>query len=212
MKTAPGILRWEPFDPDNLTEQQEQYVERFTRRGARRETALRRLEIRAQRQKDLYDRTRPFAERYGVQTEEQLRLGSIHWVIQNPDMHSACVAFTDFDLVDKVVSLSGTELSPAEEQVLRECELALNDQYCRHGCTQCAEDCPHSVPVSTIMRYAYYYEGQGREKYAMMQYAGLEGANASACSDCTAPCTGACPYGIDIAPQMLQAHALLTLA
>jgi len=212
MKTSPGAISYEPLDPEHLTDRQEQYVERFTRRGQSRESAIERLEAQTQRQKDLYDRTRPFVERYGVQTEEQLRLGSIHWVLQNPDMHTACIAFTNFDLVDKVVPLSGTELGSAELQMLQECKLALEQQYCRHGCTSCGPSCPHDVPVSTIMRYAYYYEGQGRQKDAMKLYAGLQGRNAGACRDCVADCSGACPYGIDILPNMLQVHDLLTLA
>ncbi|MCK5653448.1 MAG: aldo/keto reductase [Gemmatimonadetes bacterium] len=212
MKTAPGSIRYEPVDPDNLTEQQEQYIERFTQRGQTREAAMQRLRAQAERQRDIYERTRPFVERYGVQTEEQLRLGSIHWVLQNPDMHTACIAFTDFDLVDKVVPLSGTELTNAEQEMLQQCALALNSQYCRHGCVECIDKCPSQVPVSTVMRYAYYYEGQGQERYAMSLYAGLDGPDASACQDCAGHCDGACRYGIDIQPNMLQVHNLLTLA
>jgi len=211
MKTSPGVLRYEPLDPDNLTERQEQYIERFIQRGQSKEAALERLEARNQRQKDLYERTRPFVEQYGLLTEEQLRLGSIHWVLQNPDMQTACIAFTNFDLVDKVVPLSGTQLGAAELEMLEQTRLALNDQYCRHGCMACGESCPHDVPVSTIMRYAYYYEGQGNEKYAMTLYADLEGKDAAACRDCAGECAGACPYGVDILPSMLQVHDLLTL-
>ena len=212
MKTQPGVLRYEPLDPNNLTEQQEQYVERFTRRGSTREAALERLEAQTQRQKDLYDRTRPFIERYGISSEEQLRLGSIHWVLQNPDMHTACISFTNFELVDKVVPLSGTELTPAEEELLEEFALALGGQYCRHGCSDCAAQCPNGVSVSTVMRYAYYYEGQGLEKHAMELYANLGRSSASACRDCIGFCDGACPHGIDILPNMLKVHDLLTLA
>jgi predicted aldo/keto reductase-like oxidoreductase len=212
MKTAPGVLRADAVDPDILTEAQEQYVARMTRRGLTRERAIQQLRSRAQRQQEMYERTRPFVERYGIQSEEQLRLGSIHWAIQNPDMHSACVSMPDFAMVDKVVALSGTELTPVEEDVLGAYGSALSDQYCRHGCTACAEHCPTGVPVSTIMRYAYYYEGQGREKDAMARYARLNGVDGSACADCSAPCAGACPFGVDVQPQMLQAHALLTLA
>ncbi|MGD8700750.1 MAG: aldo/keto reductase, partial [Gemmatimonadales bacterium] len=143
MKTAPGVLRFEPLDPDNLTERQERYLERLMSRGRSRESALERLEAQAQRQKDLYERTRPFVERYGVSTDEQLRLSSIHWVLQNPDMHSACIAFTNFDLVDKVIPLSGTELGSAESLMLDEYRFALNDQYCRHGCRECGTSCPY---------------------------------------------------------------------
>ncbi len=211
MKTSPGVLRVDPVDPENLTDRQEQFVERFTRRGTSREAAVERLQDQARRQQETQERTQPFAERYSIQSQEQLRLNSIHWVIQNPDMHTACVAFTDFDLVDKVIPLSGTALSSIEAQMLREFELALSDQYCRHGCNQCAGDCPKAVPVSTIMRYAYYFEGQGREKYAMQKYGHLDTADGSACGVCSAPCTGSCPNNIDVQQQVLRAHSLLTL-
>lgn len=212
MKTSPGNIRYSPVDPDNLTEENESYIQRFVQRGQTREAAIERLKAQSERQKDLFDRTRPFAERYGIDTAEQLKVGSIHWVLQNPDMHTACVSFTDFGLVDRVVPISGTQLTPPEEVMLQEIKLALDSQYCRHGCTVCAGTCPVQVPVSTIMRYAYYYEGQGLEKHAMSLYAGLEGAGASACENCEGHCDGACPYGIDIQPSLAQVHSLLTLA
>lgn len=212
MKTSPGSLEYEPVDPENLTAEQERYVERLTNRGQSRERALARLRNQAARQKDTYDKTRPFADRYGIQTQDQLRLGSIHWVLQNPEMHTACVSFTDFDLVDKVVPLSGTRLTPPEEQMLHQVGLALESQYCRHGCSECFEACPYEVPVSTVMRYAYYYQGQGREKYAMAKYAALDGKAASHCLDCRGECEGACPHGLDIRTTMLQVHTLLTLS
>jgi ferredoxin len=212
MKTSPGSLQYEPVDPANLSEEQERYIQRFTSRGTSREDAIGRLRDQAERQKDLYDRTRPFADRYGIQTDEQLRLGSIHWVLQNPDMHTACVGFTEFGLVDKVVPLSGTRLTLAEEQMLHQIGLSLENQYCRHGCSGCLGSCPVGVPVSTIMRYAYYYEGQGREKYAMSKYSALENRGASPCLDCRGECAGACRFGLDIQANMLKVHDLLTLA
>jgi predicted aldo/keto reductase-like oxidoreductase len=162
--------------------------------------------------RELDEQTRTFVERYGIQTEEQLQLGSIHWVLQNPDMHTACIAFTDFDLVNKVVPLSGTKLTSAEEVMLQRVAQALDHQYCRHGCTECLAQCPHEVPVNTIMRYAHYYEWQGREKDAMALYAGLDGPGASPCGDCTGPCTDGCRFGLDVQSNMLRAHHLLTLA
>jgi predicted aldo/keto reductase-like oxidoreductase len=212
MKTAPGSLQYEPVDPQNLSEEQERYVEGRIRRGQSRDAAMERLQGQAERQKAVFDLTRPFAEKYGIQTEDQLRLGSIHWVLQNPDMHTACVAVNDFAFIDKVVALSGTKLTTAEEQMLAQFSLALDQQYCRHGCYECAEQCPEELPVSTIMRYAYYYQSQGREKYAMSKYAALASRSAAPCVQCAAPCEGACPHGIDIQTTLLQAHGLLTLA
>jgi len=211
MKTAPGVLRHEPFDPDNLTESQEQMVTRMTNRGGTRQSALDRLQAQSDRQRETFERTRPFVERYGVQTEEQLRLVSIHWAMSDPDMHASCVGFTDFDLIDKVVPLSGTTLSDAEGQILQEFGALLEDQYCRQDCSKCFGSCPNGVPVSRIMRYSYYYEAQGYEKYAMEKYANLETANGSACEGCDAPCSGACPHKLDVQQQLLRAHDVLTL-
>lgn len=87
----------------------------------------------------------------------------------------------------------------------------LENQFCRQDCSKCHGSCPHGVPVSRIMRYSYYYELQGYEKHAMQKYAELETANGSACENCNAPCTGACPHELDVQQQLLKAHSLLTL-
>ena len=211
MKTAPGMLRPTPFDPENPTGQQTQYIDRMVSRGRSREQAITGLRRQIERQHETYQNTRPFIEKYGIETEEQLRLASIHWVAQNPDMHTTCVGMNDLDIIDKIMPLSGTTLSPADEALLSDYETVLNDKYCRHGCNICADACPNELPVSTIMRYAYYFECQGREKDAMLEYEALDEGDASLCIGCHAPCSGACPYGIDIQSTMLQAHSLLTL-
>jgi predicted aldo/keto reductase-like oxidoreductase len=211
MKTSPGVLRFDPVDPDHLTEEQVRNVERLTSRGRSREQAIDQLRQQAERTRPTWEQTRPFAERYGIETDEQLRLASIHWVMQNPGMHTACVSFTDFDLVDKVVPLSGTPINPAGFALLEAGGEALNDRYCRHGCNTCSSACPSGVPVSTIMRYAYYFEGQGEERLAMQKYARLSGPDARACFGCDGPCAAACPWGIDVPAQLIQAHTRLAL-
>jgi predicted aldo/keto reductase-like oxidoreductase len=177
MKSAPGVLHHDAWDPDNMTEEQ-----------------------------------RSFAERHGLRTEDQLRFGSIQWVLQNPDAHTVCISLNDFDNIDRVVALSGSRLSQSEEGFLHRLALSVNSHYCRHGCVECAGACPRDVPVSRIMRYAYYFDVQGREKHAMGRYARLGGSNGSACADCSAPCDRACPHGFPIRTQMGKAHSMLTLA
>lgn len=176
MKSAPGVLHHDSFDPDNMTDEQ-----------------------------------RRFATRYGLRTADQLRYGSIQWVLQNPDAHTVCVSLNDFDNIDRVVALSGTRLTQVDEGALEELGQAFNSQYCRHGCVTCSRACPDAVPVSRIMRYAYYFDVQKHEKHAMSRYAALQSSNGSGCFDCSAPCTGACPYDFEIQPQMCKAHSMLTL-
>jgi len=212
MKTAPGKLRTEPFDPENLTEVYQQYLGAMLRAGVSREAALRELRTYSDAQNQFVERTQIFAERYGIENDEALQLASIQWVLQNSDMHTACVSAWSFDFIDKVVALSGTPLTAPADDLLQESRAALGTQYCRHGCVECLDSCPFSVPVSKIMRYAYYFEAQGQERHAMSAYAALDGPGAAPCKDCAGRCASACPYGLAIQPTMLQAHDLLTLA
>jgi predicted aldo/keto reductase-like oxidoreductase len=212
MKTSPGVLKVTPFDPDNPTERQARSMDRMKSRGMSEEQITERMKQSVKRQEEAHEKTKPFIDKYHIETEDQLRKASIHWVINNPDMHTACVSFSDFDLIDKIVPLSGTKLSRAEADFLEKYKLAFNNQYCRHACTTCVDKCAHKLPVSTIMRYSYYFETQGREKYAMSKYASLKGQNGALCLDCDAPCNGACPHGVNIQSNLLAAHSILTLA
>jgi len=212
MKTAPGKLKAEPFDPENLSEVFQQYLDAMLRAGVSRQAALRELEQYSDQQNQFVEKTQVFAERYGIENDEALQLASIQWVLQNPDMHTACISVWNFDFIDKVVALSGTRLTAPAEGLLEESRSALDAQYCRHGCVECMDSCPFEVPVSNIMRYAYYFESQGQERHAMTQYAAFDGSGAASCSDCTGLCAGACRYGLDIQLNMLRAHKLLTLA
>jgi aryl-alcohol dehydrogenase-like predicted oxidoreductase len=211
MKTTPGVLKVEPFDPENPTERQAQMIERYRKRGMTEERIAERMQRGVERQKEAKEKTESFAKKYRIKTDDQLRRVSIRWVLKNPDMHTVCVSFSDFDLIDKVVPLSGTKLSRADSLFLDEYRQAFDDQYCRHGCSACIARCPRRVPVSTVMRYAYYFECQHREKDAIGKYALLKGRDASRCAACDAPCSGSCPYGVDVRGQMLRAHSLLTL-
>ena len=211
MKTAPGKLKAEPFDPEDLTEVYRQYLDAMLRAGTSRRAALEELRTYSDAQNQFVERTQRFAERYGIENEEALQLASIQWVIQNPDMHTACISAWNFDFIDKIVSLSGTRLTAPADRLLQEAISTLDNQYCRHGCVECMDACPFEVPVSRIMRYAYYFEAQGQERHAMSEYAALDGSGALPCKDCPGFCADACGYGLPIQPTMLQAHDLLTL-
>lgn len=212
MKTAPGVFQAESFDPENPTPSQQETIDRLMKRGATRDEAIERVRQRLKDQQSNFEKTKPFLEKYQISSRDQLRATSIHWVLQNPDMHTTCVSFTDFDFIETMVPLSGTKLSRLEMDFLDQYRLAFNHDYCRHGCQQCAAGCPHGVPVNTIMRYVYYFEFQGLEKYAMQQYESLTESNATRCAGCGAPCLQYCPYQIDIPAKLSHAHSLLSLA
>jgi predicted aldo/keto reductase-like oxidoreductase len=177
-----------------------------------REQAIEYIQAWLADQEETLEQSKPFREKYGITGADELQRASIQWVLRNPDMHTVCLSLRDFDLIDKLVPLSGTEMTVASARVLEDYRLAYGSHYCRHGCTQCLQACPHRVPVSTIMRYSYYYAAQKRERYAMAKYAALDGPDASQCLSCTAPCRGACPHRNPIQANLVKAHLRLSLA
>lgn len=212
MKTTPGIIKEIPnFDPENPSKEYEERIKMMVSFGPSREEAIQMVKGMVEMEKVAREQTKPFLAKYGLKTEEQLWEASIKWVRQNPDMHTVCVSMTDFDRVDKAVALSGKDLTNKNQTFLQDYEKTLSWSYCRHGCSQCAGSCEYTLPVSTIMRYAYYYE-QGYEKLAMEKYASLKGKNAMRCAGCHASCEGSCPYGVMIRSNLLNAHTMLTLA
>jgi len=212
MKTAPGVIKAEIFNPENPSKDAEDYIKRVAKRGVSREDALKRLERWSKEEKENEEKSKPFIEKFGIKTEDQLLKSSLQWVLNNEDMQSICVSMNDFDMIDKIIPLSGTKLSHSNAEFLKEYGRLFNNQYCRHACADCNSTCPHGIPVSTIMRYAAYSQRQGREKLAMQKYAGLKGKDASACETCDAVCANACPHRVNIQANLVNAHSMLTLA
>ncbi len=212
MKTVPGYLDVQPWDEENPFQPYLDYIERVGEQGVAREVAIERIKFWIASQQGIQKRMTPFAEKHGIDSQERLHDASIQWVLNNPDMHTICVSMPDFDSVQRFIGLSGTELSLGDASFLEEMRYAIGDRYCRHGCRECLAACPGEVPVSTIMRYSYYFAWQRREKYAMGKYAGLGDRNVTRCAACDAPCLAACPHGVQVPANLLQAHALLSLA
>ncbi len=210
MKISPKFVKIDPYDKDNPTPEQMRRLERMMRRGRTKEEAEQSLMDWMKDQQETLDQYKPFFVRYGVKTEDDLYKATIQWVLKNPDMHTVCLSFSDFDLIDKVIPLSGSKMSGKDSRMLRQYGQIIDNQYCRHGCTNCIDSCPNNMPVSTIMRYAYYYL-QGREKEALQKYAALKGSSAILCHDCDAPCLKNCSYNLNVQAKLVQAHSMLTL-
>lgn len=210
MKISPKFVKIDPYDPDNPTKEQKRRLDRMIRRGRSKEEAEERLKNWMKDQEKKLAEYKPLFEKYGIKTEDDLNKTTIQWVLKNPDMHTVCLSFSDFDMIDKVIPLSGMKMSNRDSRMLRQYGQIINNQYCRHSCTDCLGSCPNDMPVSTIMRYAYYYL-QGREKEAMQKYADLKELNAIACHNCNAPCLNACPHNLNVQANLVQAHSMLTL-
>jgi len=210
MKTMPGMLVVEPFDPENTTGDYKEQMDRMIEDGRSKKAAIKRIQDSVKEQEKLSEDIKPFAEKHGIKTNEKLRMASLQWVLANPNMHTVCMGLENFEELDAFIPLSGTKLSHADAAFLRDYQYAFNNRYCRHGCTTCIDQCAYKLQVSTIMRYSYYFAMQGREQIAMRKYARLDN-NGSICMSCNATCTGACPHGVDIQNNMLSAHSVLSV-
>lgn len=212
MKVTPGTIEVDPFDPDDPQGRYAEYIERMTADGMELSEAVERIQRWVSERQATIEPTKEFMEQEGLSTTGELRVASLQWALENPHVHTICPSLPDFDLVKQTLSVSGSPLSARQVNFLGACYAALDQQYCRHGCTACVSACPERLPVSTIMRFSYYHALQRREKYAMERYAGLGSRNAKACLTCPAPCIEACPYGIDVQANLVGAHTLLTMA
>lgn len=212
MKTTPGAITIEPFDPKNPTGEYAKAMERMLAGGRSREDAIKRIRRWIDKSKQAMKPTQAFMAKYGIEGEKQLEARSIQYVLNIPDMHTVLLSMRDFEKLEQLLPLSGSKLSANSSRWLRAYARAYAQAYCRHGCNDCAEACPADVPVATIMRYAQYFRLQGREKLAMSKYLHLAGRDAGHCLDCLAPCERACPHGLPVQASLLSAHGLLRLS
>jgi len=142
---------------------------------------------------------------------EEIRDAAIRFVLKNEAVSSVCIRFSNFDVVDAHLRLSGSELTGKDDKKLSLFRERCGRLYCRHACGECEASCPRGVPVNTIMRYDHYFQAQQREKEAMAKYAALPGEGAAACRDCAGDCQRACPHGVLIQAMLDLAHRRLTL-
>lgn len=158
------------------------------------------------------DLAEEFVKKYKLENAAEIKSAAIRFCLSNPNVNTACISFQNFDDVKNNIPLSGGRLAQKDKALLAAYRQGLGSLYCRHSCGLCEPECPHKVPVNTIMRYNHYFAAQGREKFAMEKYTELPTAKADLCSTCEGFCEAGCPYGIPIHGLLTLAHQNLTLA
>ncbi len=164
------------------------------------------------RLKKQYEQSESFLKKHNLEDPGEIKDAAIKFCLNNPNVNSVVLSVRNFDQVTQYVKLSGTKLTPVDAKALKVYSKSMGELYCRHACGECEGKCPRGVPVNTIMRYNHYFAAQGREKYAMRQYAELPSKVADQCHNCTGNCETACPYNIPIQTLLQLAHQNLTLA
>lgn len=162
--------------------------------------------------KEMATRAESFSKAYDLRTPNEIKDAAIRFCLNNPDVNTICLEFSNFDHLESYLKISGTRLSSSEKQKLVIYSNGFSPLYCRHGCNECESKCPYKVPINTIMRYNHYFQAQGREKYSMRKYVALPGADAGQCTSCAGYCEHSCPYGVHIQKLLVLAHNTLTLA
>lgn len=143
---------------------------------------------------------------------ESFAQAAFKWVLSNPNVDGLVVTMDKHELVDEYLVASGQLPTDADIALLERYDSLIANEYCRPGCGDCLDACPHSVPVNDIMRYAMYYRNYGQEKEAMRLYAAVEaGHTADHCASCSAPCESRCTFGIPIRSKLALADRTLRL-
>lgn len=158
------------------------------------------------------DQAGTFIEKYNLQNEKEIRDAAIRFVLNNNNVSSVVCSIRNFDQIGQYVSLSGTDLSMYDKQKLAAFKKGCAHLYCRHACGECESDCPHGVPVNTIMRYYHYFAAEGREEHALKKYLHLDRPKPDLCVNCEGYCEKSCQYGVPIQGMLIAAHEGLTLA
>ncbi len=133
------------------------------------------------------------------------------WVLSNPNVSNLVISFHNEQHLDEYLYASGQSLTANDIAVLEKYDALIAGTHCFQHCGACLSTCPAEVPIHDVLRHRMYFEDYGDQKQAIQGYAKLE-RDASACIDCAAPCTNACPHGIPIRERMTGAHEMLTLA
>jgi len=165
-----------------------------------------------ERLKGRADRAEGFKNKYNLTNFNEVRDAAIKFVLNNPDVNSACPTIQNYSDLEAYVALSGNKFDLKARNTLAVYKATFGDLYCRHACGICEPLCPNKVPVNTIMRYNHYFLGQGKEKAAMLEYAALPTNKADVCAGCVGYCEQACPYGVPVQGLLMLAHRTLTLA
>ncbi len=152
-----------------------------------------------------------FAKKHDLKDPSEISNAALRFVLNNPKVDVLNLAFGSFEDVEKFLPISGSRLESKDKKKLIMYEQGPGNFYCRHACGICETNCPHDVPVNTIMRYNHYFDGHGSEKYAMDKYASLDTVKAELCQDCSGHCESACPFNIPIKGLLTMAHQQLTL-
>ena len=137
---------------------------------------------------------------------------ALAWVLNNQHVSTAVKKLSTMDDLKNMISASGLKYGYSHKKFLESYGTLIKGNYCRIGCSECYDACPNNVAINDIMRFKMYFENYKSEKEGIVCYKELPDENkATACLECSAPCSGSCDLGVDIKSELLRAHEMLTV-
>ena len=163
------------------------------------------------RYQEKMDKAESFIQKYNLKNPQEIQGAAIRFALDNPNVNSVCLPPKTYDELDRFIGLSGSSLNDLDKAKLAAYTEGCGELYCRHACGVCEPQCPHGVPVNTIMRYFRYFAAQGREKEAMLNYASIPGVKADVCRNCPGFCESSCPHDVPVQGMLILADSQLSL-
>lgn len=205
-KIATTIMKSDPLGRYFQTKER---IEKMKKEG---EAVDERMQRYMTRMEETAKKAESYLEKHNLKNPSEIKAAALKFVLSNPKINTMNLAFNNFEDIQNFLKLSGSSLGKADKSMLSAYQEGCSQLYCRHACGVCESNCPHHVPVNTIMRYNHYFEAHGSEKFAMEKYARLETPKADYCRNCAGWCEQSCPYGVPIQGLLNIAHGQLTLA
>lgn len=162
----------------------------------------------------------PFAGGFDVTNpnfkDKDFRGAAIRWLLQNKSIDTVRIPIRNFQELETYGSAAKKAFSSTDQKILDAYKSVVSKKgdhhYCR-ACNVCIPVCIFNVAIEDIFRYRQQFESFSMEKKSIVSYKILleEKNRAVYCHTCSEPCKGVCPFGIDIKPELLKAHKLLSL-
>jgi len=120
---------------------------------------------------------------------------ALKWVLEDPNVHTAIPGMTAFEHLNEDLEVMTDITMTAEEKAALIAPPELAGFYCQH-CGQCLAQCPHNMPIPSLMRgymYAHAYRNYAAAQDLVLS---LE-VPADSCGQCE-PCAVRCAKGFAV--------------